>query len=131
MNLIVCVDNNGCASFFGKRVSKDRMVEEDIKAEIRGSNLYAHPYSESFFLDPSPNIHFETDYVSAASDSDYIFYEIGDIDQSAFDTIYLYCWNRNYPQDKIFKPGKSFKLINKTDFKGYSHEKITKKIYKK
>ncbi|MGN0169133.1 MAG: hypothetical protein ACI39H_00025 [Lachnospiraceae bacterium] len=131
MTLILCVDNSGGVSFFNKRLSKDRRVEADMKEMVGSSNLYAHPYSQSFFLEPGPGFIFDTAYREKASDEDYVFYEIGDIEQKRFDTVIVYCWNRNYPRESIFQIDHGFQLVSEEIFPGYSHEKITKKIYKR
>lgn len=131
MKLIVCVDNNGGLSFFGKRLSKDRVVEADMKKLLGSSTLYAHPYSESFFCEPAPNFVFDRAYRKLAGEEDYVFHEIGTLDQKPFDTIIQYCWNRDYPQEEVFKPEKEFHLDSEEEFKGFSHEKITRKIFKR
>ena len=44
--------------------------------------------------------------------------------------IVLYKWNRDYPADVIFEVDLSkWRLEERKDFSGYSHEKITKEIY--
>ena len=48
------------------------------------------------------------------------------------DTLVLYRWNRRYPHDLVLDlPLDRFTLVSSCDMEGYSHEKITKEIYKK
>jgi len=49
MILIVCVEKNGGMLFFGKRLSRDRILTEKILSETKNSRLVLTPYSAKLF----------------------------------------------------------------------------------
>ncbi len=76
----------------------------------------------------------DDNYISSAKDEDYCFVEDKDYDLSKADEVILFLWNRDYPADKFleFEPkSMGFKRVQKTDFEGSSHKKITMEVYKR
>lgn len=134
MKLFICVDDEGGMTFMGRRVSRDRIVVEDVAA-ASGEALTVFPFSERLFKDAgySPRI---VPCGTDVADSGCLFLE----DRSPksmldrVDTLVIYRWNRLYPSDKKidFCPlEEGFSLIQTVDMTGKSHEKITKEIYKR
>ena len=49
---------------------------------------------------------------------------------AAIEELILFSWNRDYPADLFFKVDLSkWRLEERKEFSGYSHEKITREIY--
>ncbi len=132
MHAIVCVDSRGGLSFMGRRQSMDIALVSDILKSVT-SKLFMNPYSKSQFSEG--DIIAREDFLSAAGEDDYCFLEIDDITPhlKKVKTITIYCWNRAYPFDKSLpldelKP--DWQLVSASEFKGSSHERITKEVYK-
>ena len=132
MKLIVCVDNQGGVLFNRRRVSSDRNVISDIMDYVGNSRILASEYSVKLFP-VAENISVIHDFSGMESD-DYVFLE-DSISQSMLKQVrevVVYHWNRLYPSDVRFpleevrKLGK-LKLV--VEFKGNSHEKITREVY--
>ncbi len=126
--------------FNRRRQSRDRTVIEDIVREVRSSwdkVLFMGEYSRTLF-ETSENTEIKycitDDFLDIAADA-WCFVEdraladyVGQISQ-----LVIYRWNRHYPSDRYFDidlDKQGFSLIEATEFAGYSHEKITKEIYK-
>lgn len=135
MKLIVCVDNKNGMMFNGRRQSRDSEVCRDILAETGTGRLYVSKYSAGIFekykdnrivCGEIPDSIECGEHVVFAEDIDAVLYE------EEADMIIVYCWNKTYPADKYFeiKTGE-FTLISEVEFKGTSHDKITKKVYVK
>lgn len=133
MNLIICVDNKNGIMFNGRRQSRDRAVCEDILDMTGEHLLYTSEYSFALFekyadsrliCSGSPAL--------SAGRGDYCFAEDMDVSEAAgkADTLVIYCWNKAYPADRYFDMDTElFRLVSETEFKGSSHEKITKRMY--
>lgn len=135
MKLIVCLENSGGMSFFGRRVSRDIVVYEDICNTCKGKKLYMNKISIELFEEiNSPNCERSVvaDYLSI-SPEDFLFLEDnlpGDL-QGEISELIIYRWNRDYPHDVSFDIDMSkFRLFSKKEFAGKSHEKITCETYK-
>ena len=115
MKTIVCVDNRMGICFNGRRVSRDRMVSEDILEMTRGNVLWMAPEADKLFKE-----------VFKAKEE--VCRETGT--GKKITEIVLYKWNRDYPADVFFEVDlRKWRLEERKDFSGYSHEKITKEIY--
>ena len=111
--------------FGGRRVSADSAVFDDLKT-LYTKKLYVTPFSGIEYVS-ADNI------FDAAADDDMIFAENISLAPHLKDLseIIVYRWNRRYPSD--FKTDIDFSaliLTDSRDFKGTSHDKITRKIYK-
>ena len=63
------------------------------------------------------------------NEAEYVFIENSkDIPSVDFEKIIVYRWNRKYPGDMFFDLGNR-QLVSSEDFKGNSHDKITKEVY--
>ena len=136
MTAFICVANNNGILFNKRRVSRDKAVIADVAGELGDGFLYVSLYSAPLFDESDISV-----IVSSAPDEsrdvgDSIFAE--EIPPSRYepslDRLIIYRWNRDYPADFFldFSPEKKgFKLVKTLEFKGNSHEKITKEIYER
>ena len=131
MKLIICLDNNNGVLFNGRRVSKDKNVVSDIQKMITGSNLICSQYSSELFVDDITNNLIVSDKeISELTDNGYYFVEnIMPSSSLKFEEVIIYKWNREYPSDLKFEFDlKDYFEVNRLDFAGNSHERITKII---
>lgn len=134
MNIIVCVDDNNGMMFNHRRQSKDRILIEHIINMVGSNHLWMNSYSKNIFNDDTSNIIIDDNYLHNAQTNDYCFVEGKDISNyiEKVNQIILFKWNRKYPADTFFNIDMSqWTLQTLEEFAGYSHDKITKEIYKK
>lgn len=132
MKLIVCVDDNLGISFFGKRQSMDEIQRKDVFETVKNNKVYLSQYSYDLYKDL--NLDFKIISEDEKNNFDgYFIYEGEFLDSfiDYVDEIICYNWNRNYPFDETFDELKKdiWKEIERLDFVGKSHEKITKIRY--
>lgn len=135
MIVIVCVDAKNGMMFNHRRQSRDRVVCEDILKEARRKTLYMTVYSKGLF-EKSDGIRImeSEDLLRQLKEEDICFVEDTSIIgyEEQIRTVILYQWNRHYPADTYFPlelPEGKWRLIRKEEFKGSSHEHITKEVY--
>jgi hypothetical protein len=131
----VCVDDGQGILLFGKRQSRDRVLVSEFVESNSDKKIYIAPFSKLLF-EQYPNVFVADDPFSTAEDGSAIFIENIRIEDNldSVSTLIIYRWNRKYPSDVKFNvdPLKcGFKLKSSIDFKGSSHEKITKEIYER
>lgn len=132
MKLIVCVDDNLGISFFGKRQSMDEIQRKDVFETVKNNKVYLSQYSYDLYKD----LNLDFKIVSGDEENNfdgYFIYE-GEFLESFIDyidEIICYNWNRNYPFDETFDELKKdiWTEIERLEFVGKSHEKITKIRY--
>ncbi|MGL6198588.1 MAG: ribonuclease Z [Lachnospiraceae bacterium] len=133
MKMIVCIDDNGGMMFNHRRQSQDGVLRKRILSETQKSKLWMNPYSYKQFKDEdTDNIIVDEGFMLKADKDDYCFIE--NISVASYEdqikSIIIYKWNRRYPSDLKFDISlKDWKLMSTEDFKGSSHEKITKEVY--
>ena len=133
MKLILCIDNKKGMMFNSRRQSQDRELRRRVLSLIGDARLLMSPYSAKQFEARGPIVA-DADFLRVAGREDYCFVEDTDFTLDDCDEVIIYLWNRDYPADKYFEfdlSAAGFKLVSSEDFKGYSHEKITQKIYKR
>lgn len=139
LKLICCIDNHGGMMFNHRRQSQDREVRRDILSYVGSGVLWMNAYSFKQFCSEHSDtqyyqIHVAENFISKAGPDDYCFVEnaiylINELDLSE---IVLYHWNRDYPSDVSFDLNLcNWHIIHSKDFCGFSHEKITRKVFKK
>ena len=132
MKIFVCVDDGMGTMFNHRRQSRDRVLCADLVREVRGE-LLCTPYSARL-LEEYTKPRVSASPLSDADEEDSVFVE-GEALLPYFDkidTLVLYRWNRRYPSDCTFDlPLEKFTLVSSLEMEGYSHEKITKEIYRK
>ncbi len=136
MVIVVCVCQNNGLMFNHRRQSRDRAVLEDLADVCGAGRLYMNFYSYKMFQEYTniPALVCE-DFLAQAKEGDFCFIE-QDISPyiEKVQEVILYQWNRKYPADVYFaidlKNGE-WQLEKSEDLKGFSHDKITKEVYKK
>ena len=132
MNLIVCLDNGGGMAFCSRRQSRDSVLCRNIIGLTNGKTLFVSPYTAGLFEN---GFTADSNFLKTAGKGDFCFTELDNPAPFAdkIENIIVYRWNRDYPADLYFPQSllKSRKLLEKTDFAGSSHEKITREVYVK
>lgn len=136
MIVMLCVDDQNGLLFNHRRQSKDRAVLIDMLHECKEQSLYMEDYSYAMFQELStPNMVIAEDFLGKAAKGDYCFVEkkklMPYLDQ--IEQVILYKWNRRYPVDVRLDIDLSqgWRKVETREFKGFSHEKITKEVYSK
>ena len=130
MKVISIVDDNYGIMFNNRRVSKDSVLNKHIIKMLDGRKLWLSLYSKQLFGDYE-NLEVNQEFGFAGRD-DFCFVEGENLAgyEGKITEIVLYKWNRDYPADVFFEVDLSkWRLEERKDFSGYSHEKITKEIY--
>lgn len=130
MTVIMCADKNGAVMFNKRRCSQDQAVIADILAAFPGQPICISAYSAPLFAEAAVKI---IDSPEALQAQDVVFLEDIPFTQIAekCDTLIVYRWDRAYPGDVKLVIDGSFTLVSAEEFAGFSHEKITKEVYKK
>ena len=136
MKIIVCLDDRGGMMFNGRRLSRDRILIEDVLKTVNGAKLFIDPYSRLLFDGVDASVTENADMLDIASEGDYCFVENKHIKDflDKIEEITLYRWNRRYPFDfelDIVPEKEGFSLFSSEEFKGYSHDVITKEIFRR
>ncbi|AMN30662.1 ribonuclease Z (plasmid) [Clostridium perfringens] len=137
MKLIICLDENDGFLFNNRRQSQDKYLRNDILDLIKDKSIYMNKYSYSLYKDKkNKNIKVCDDFLEQCSENDYCLVENIEFKkyEKKINTIIIYKWNRIYPADTFFdmnlKKDKWILIENKS-FLGYSHDKITRLIYRR
>lgn len=137
MNIIICTDDNNGILFNHRRQSQDKKVREYILNLVSSSscNLWMNSYTKKQFKEDNENhIIVDENFLDKDPKNDYCFVENADITPyiDKIEKIILFKWNRIYPTDTFFPVDLSTWVLEESEeFIGYSHEKITKEIYRK
>ncbi|MBE6727624.1 MAG: hypothetical protein E7562_03135 [Ruminococcaceae bacterium] len=133
MILVVCIDDNGGMMFNHRRQSRDRAVIDDILNNV-SKCVKICEYSKPLFENSGGEYIVAENFLETAVFGDCCFVEncgIADyIDKAS--KLVVYKWNRRYPSDfslDVVLFDDRLKLCGRTEFKGNSHEKITKEVY--
>ena len=134
MKLVVCLDENNGIKFFGKRQSQDELQRKNLFELIGNSKLFVSEYSYDLYKDFEFNFEIIDEKTKIIENS--VFLYEGDFLEkflSLVDEIIVYFWNRNYPFDEVFEEflKDCWKEKEVFEFKGKSHDKITRKIFVK
>lgn len=130
MKVIICLDDNMGMMFGGRRQSRDRLLIADVLKN--NSEVLISPYSELLFKEYKGQVKLLENPLAGAEKYETVFVENISLKEYAdkIDELCIYFWNRSYPYDMVFDLDLNlFSLKESEDFKGSSHEKITKKIY--
>ena len=132
MIIAVCTDDNNGMLFNNRRQSRDMLLIEDLIKYANANKILINEFSKSLFSDYENNILISDTFLTDAEKNDICFVENVDLTnfKDKINTLIIYRWNRVYPADFCFNLDLSnYKLIETKDFKGNSHEKITREIY--
>lgn len=135
MIVILCVDERGGMLFGGRRQSQDRLLRQDVLRQAAESALWMNAYSAGQFAPCPDGVRVREDFLTQAGPGEYCFVENSDILPvlNRVEAMILYCWNRRYPFDvrlPLALTPPDWQLCEQTEFAGYSHEKITKEVYR-
>ena len=136
MKLVVCLDDNNGMMFNGRRQSQDRNLRERLISRIGDKLLLMNQYTNNQFANLKGNFKVCENLISVAKDDDYCFIENLDVTDwlNEATEIIVYKWNRVYPADLNFpleSIEQKWKLIERYEFAGFSHDKITEEVYKR
>ena len=116
-------------------------MRENMLQDCVGSKLWVAEYSKKFFVDENgnitqPNVMIDNNYLALAGENDGCYVEKEDISPyiDKIDTIVLYKWNVRYPADTYFNISlldSNWKKHSLNHFKGSSHDKIYKEVWKR
>lgn len=134
ITVAVCLDKEDGMLFNNRRQSRDRILTADL-FDTAGGKVYAQHFSGKLLKDYEGAVLCD-DPITDCPDGGLAFIENVPLkDKLCFiDKIIVYRWNRLYPADVYFDvdlKAEGFKLREKTDFAGSSHEKITKGVYRR
>ena len=135
MKVILCLDDRGGMMFNHRRQSRDREVIGNILDMVGDGVLWMAPYSRMLFSE-SAALRVEENFLNLAEASDWCFVEDRALlpYRDRIEEMILYRWNRTYPFDvklDLDPIAHGFLLCESVEFAGYSHETITKEIYRK
>ena len=132
MILAVCVDDKLGMLFNKRRQSKDRELRKDLLS-LTDRTLWVNEYTaKQFTEDEKMWLKIQEEYLDDTGEDDLCFVENLPLAgyESAVTKLILYRWNRIYPSDVRFPFDlTNWELESEYQFKGYSHDKITRCIY--
>ena len=126
MILISCIDDRGGLLFHGRRLSRDRVLCQDVLRTCAGSPLWMAPGSSSLFSSLRDGL---------SAPGEFCFLEDRPIRPflDRVESMVLYHWNRRYPADLFLDldpAALGWSLLGREEFPGSSHKKITKEVYR-
>lgn len=131
MIVAVCIDDNAGMLFNSRRQSRDRELIKDFMLTAKENRVMIKPFSKTIF--EGEKITIDENCLTNAGENDFCFVEDESIVPYAekIEELIIYKWNRVYPSDVEFEMPMGFALQSSTDFAGFSHERITKEIYRR
>ena len=136
MTVFVCIDDRGGMLFNKRRQSRDSRVIEDVIRTADDGVLYISDFSEILFEESNASVISVPEPLESAGDGSFVFIEnkhLGDY-LDRIDRLIIYKWNRKYPSDfslDVDPVAAGFKKKSTREFKGTSHDKITREDYVK
>lgn len=133
MNVIITLDNRNGMLFNGRRLSRDRVLNERILARA-GGKLFLNAYSAGLFAGSDADLTVCEDFADRAGQGDFCFVEAPPLApyESSIETLTVYRWNRDYPSDCTLDLSLNrWKLISANEFPGSSHDTIREEVYRK
>ena len=135
MIAIVCIDDNGGMMFNNRRQSRDSILIDKITEITKGSKLWLNKYSYSLFEEKNmSNINVDESFVLEAANGEYCFAENISLKgyEKWIEKLIVFKWNRVYPNDfELEFDLSTWKLVESSELKGNSHDKITMEVYVK
>jgi len=132
----IAVDERLGTFFGGKRQSRDKLLIEDLIKTANERAIVIRPYSLSQFHAYDIKLKVCDIPLDDACDGDVCFIEGEELFpyKDKISELIIYNFNRHYPSDKKLdiSPDKlGMTLCERVEFAGFSHDKITKEIYRK
>ena len=134
MTLVVCLSDGGGMIYNNRRLSRDRILMENLSELIGENTLYISDFSAPLFVSSDISAIAVSDPLFSADAMDFAFIE----DRGAKEyrekikRLVIYRWNRDYPYDMAFDidpVAEGMELVESVVFAGYSHDKITRETY--
>ena len=132
MIIAVCVDDKMGMLFNHRRQSHDKFLIDDLMNITE--KVHINSFSQELFGEYADKIEIDENFLENAAENDVCFVENSDLESYSdkINKVILYLWNRHYPSTLKFKVDLSdYNFIESTEFKGNSHEKITREVYSK
>ena len=133
--LIACVDDCMGMMFNKRRVSRDEAVIRRIIKIVGNKRIWMSQYSYPLFENiKTENIVTDDLFIEKALGDEYCFIENLTVTNhmDKIDEIVLFRWNRSYPSDVKFNIDlNEWKVNNREEFAGNSHECIAMEVYSK
>ena len=136
MTLIVCVSEGGGMIYNNRRLSRDRVLLENLAEIVADGTLFISDFSAPLFANSVISTIAVSDPLFSAGEIDFAFIEDRAVSEykDKIHKLVIYRWNREYPFDMAFdfdpeKEGMS--LDESVDFAGYSHERITREVWRR
>ena len=135
MNVIVCICDNGGMLFNNRRQSSDKGLLINLSELIVDEALYISDFSERLFEESPICTIASSAPLEFAGEGDFVFIENAHISdyKNKIESLIIYKWNRVYPFSFSLdlSPEKEGMMLEESiDFKGSSHEKITREIWR-
>ena len=136
MTVIVAISDGGGMLFNNRRLSRDAELIRDLSLLIGDGMLYIDSFSEKLFEESSTSILSVSEPLASAEKGDFVFLENSVIGEfiNKVSRLVIYKWNRRYPFDlklDISPENEGLRLTQSLDFRGKSHEKITREIWER
>jgi len=132
MILAVCVDDKLGMLFNKRRQSKDRELRKDLLS-LTDQTLWVNEYTAKQFSEEEKMwLNIQEDFLDDIGVDDLCFVENLPLNgyEKRVTKLILYHWNRIYPSDvRLPFDLTNWELESEYEFKGYSHDKITRCIY--
>ena len=134
MKLIVCLDDDNGMLFLGRRQSMDRCVREQILDLAKDGCLWMNAYTAKQFDQLPEFARICEDPLACAGEEDYCFAENLNLRKAfpVIEKLIVFRWNRRYPSNQKFPwdlVPVDFICLDRMDFRGFSHECITREVY--
>lgn len=135
MKIFICLDDNKGMMFNGRRQSRDEAVVKDILDFAGEEKVWVSSYSSKLFHTNQERILLEDNISKDTLIHGYFFIENVPLKlyEDSIENLIVYCWNRVYPADVYLdiNLNTDWEMIDTKEFGGKSHEKITRKIYRR
>lgn len=133
MIIICCVDEKNGMSFYGKRITMDRIMREDLRALFPALSMDAYAYA-MFAQDDADYIYEVCEDFTACSYPLFLETTPPSLYLDQIEQVVLYQWHRRYVSDvkmDIDLHDPMWELQDLKVLEGSSHEKITRAIYQR
>lgn len=134
---MLCADDNGGTMFNHRRQSQDRALRKRILELVGEGPLWMSAYSaRQFSAEDQQSIRQAETPLAAAGEGEFCFLEGDPLlpYEKKLESVILFRWNRVYPSDTcidIRLDEQGWNLVELSEFKGYSHERITQEVYRR
>ena len=129
MTAIVCVEDRNGMLFGGRRLSRDRVLCEEL-IRLCGT-IRMQAYSAELFAEYPEQIQVVEELLT--EEDGYCFVETDSLKDAKLDGLMICRWNRRYPADVFLEydpEAHGMTLVERTEFTGSSHERITRETWR-